>query len=217
VLGCGSQPVTCHDGASAGLELVLCVCVCVSHRRLVRICPDISSSVHIERHSLTEITRPCLCRLQTACRFKCAFSIAKKSIRLLCNSVCTKLLSQLSTTSLEITVQNSVLFAGALSECLSLEDEICGQALHFIRECLSYRSRLVNDIATCGICYGRFDSSLGNNALFRANKFKMNVCDIDCGTKVRCAIERYCERKVVEQQMQVVDFIRELLFIRDGR
>jgi len=29
-----------------------------------------------------------------------------------------------------------------------------------------------------------------------------------------CFIERYCERKVVEQQMQV---LRELLCIRDGR
>jgi len=43
------------------------------------------------------------------------------------------------------------------------------------------------------------DSSLGHNALFCANKLKMHVCDmayIDSKMKVR-----YCERKIVDQQM----------------
>jgi len=44
-----------------------------------------------------------------------------------------------------------------------------------------------------------------------------NVCDIDSEKKVRCAVERYCERKVVKQQMQLAGFLSELLFIRDGR
>jgi len=59
------------------------------------------------------------------------------------------------------------------SECLSLEYDICRWSLHCIREYLSNRSRLVNAIATCGICYDRYDSSPGHNALF-----KMSVCDI---------------------------------------
>jgi len=43
----------------------------------------------------------------------------------------------------------------------------------------------------------------------------MNVCDSEM--KVRYAVERHCERKVVEQQMQVAGFLCELLFIRDDR
>jgi len=107
-----------------------------------------------------------------------------------------------------------------LSECLSLEDYICRRSLNFIRECLSNRSRLVNAIATYGICYGRYDLSPGHNALFSANKFNMNVCDEVTEMKVRCAVERYCKIKVisyVEQQMQVARILRELLFICDGR
>jgi len=40
----------------------------------------------------------------------------------------------------------------------------------------------------------------------------MNVCDIVNAVKVRYAVERYCERKVLEQLMQVA-----ACFHRDGR
>jgi len=69
---------------------------------------------------------------------------------------------------------------------------------------------VIKAIATYGNCYGRYNLSLGN-------KFKMNVCDIISEMKVRCAAEKYCEKKVVEQQMQVAGFLRRLLFKRDGR
>jgi len=54
-----------------------------------------------------------------------------------------------------------------------------------------------------------------HNALFCASKFKMNVCDIVSEMKVINVL--YCERKVVEQQMQVAGFLHVLLLIRDGR
>jgi len=50
---------------------------------------------------------------------------------------------------------------------------------------------------------------LGRDALFCVNAFKMKVCDIVSEMRVRCAVERYCERKVVEQQMQMAGFLRE--------
>jgi hypothetical protein len=45
----------------------------------------------------------------------------------------------------------------------------------------------------------------------------VNVRDIDSGAKVSCAVDRYVEKKVVEQQMQVAGFFRELLLIRHDR
>jgi len=102
-----------------------------------------------------------------------------------------------------------------ICECLSLEDEICRRSLHFIRECLCNSSRLVNAIASFGIYYGRYDSVLGHNALFCANKFNMNVCDMKSEAKVRRAIERYSATEGVNQQLQAAGFLRELLLLRD--
>ena len=45
----------------------------------------------------------------------------------------------------------------------------------------------------------------------------MNVRDIDNREKVSCAVDRYVEKKVVDQQTQVAGFLRELLLIRDDR
>jgi len=56
---------------------------------------------------------------------------------------------------------------------------------------------------TYGICCGRYDSSLGHNALVCTNKFKMNVCDIVSGIQ---------ERKVYSGTADAGGW----LFIRDG-
>ena len=45
----------------------------------------------------------------------------------------------------------------------------------------------------------------------------MNVQDIDSRAKVSCAVDRYVEEKLVDQQMQEAGFFRELLLIRDDR
>jgi hypothetical protein len=45
----------------------------------------------------------------------------------------------------------------------------------------------------------------------------VNVHDIDSRAKVRFVVDRYVEKRVVEQQMQVACFLRELLLIRDDR
>ena len=95
-----------------------------------------------------------------------------------------------------------------LSDCLALEDEICGRSLNFICDCLCNSSRLVNAIANFGILYGRYDSPLGHNAYFCANKFNVNVRDIDSRAKVRCAVDRYVEEKAVDQQLQEAGFLR---------
>ena len=102
-----------------------------------------------------------------------------------------------------------------ICECLPLEDEIRRWSLNFIRDCLCNSSRLVNDIANYGIYYGRYDSILGHNALFCANKFNVNICDFNSEAKVRRAVERHFEREVAEQQLQAAGFLGELLLLRD--
>jgi hypothetical protein len=100
---------------------------------------------------------------------------------------------------------------------LALEDEICRWSLNFICDCLCNSSRLGNAIANFGILYGRNDSPLGHNAYLCANKFNVNVRDIDSRAKVRCALDRYVEEKAVDQQLQVAGFLREVLLLRDDR
>ena len=65
-----------------------------------------------------------------------------------------------------------------LSQCLSLEDEICKRSLNCIRECLCNSSRLVTAIAYYGINYGRSNSVLGLNAMFCSSKFNVNISNI---------------------------------------
>jgi len=52
--------------------------------------------------------------------------------------------------------------------------------------------------------------------MFCSSKFNVNISNI-CGgvVNVRRAVDQYAERKVEEHQMQVADFLCELLFIRD--
>jgi hypothetical protein len=46
--------------------------------------------------------------------------------------------------------------------------------------------------------------------LFCAYKIIANVRDIDSRVKVRCAVDRYVEKKVVTQHMQLAGFLCEL-------
>jgi len=103
-----------------------------------------------------------------------------------------------------------------LSQCLSLEDEICRRSLNFIHECLCNSSRLVSVIANYGINYGRCNSFLGLNAMLCSSKFNVKISNI-CGgvVNVRRAVDQYAERKVEEHQMLAADFRHKLLFVRD--
>jgi len=91
------------------------------------------------------------------------------------------------------------------------------RGLNFIRECLCNSSRLVSAIANYGINYGRCNSVLGLNTMFCSSKFNVNISNI-CGgvVSVKRAVDQYAERKVEEHQMQTVDFLRELLNVRDN-
>jgi len=50
--------------------------------------------------------------------------------------------------------------------------------------------------------------------MFCSGKFNVNISNI-CGgvVNVRRAVEQYAERMVEEHQMQMADFLRELLYV----
>ena len=103
-----------------------------------------------------------------------------------------------------------------LSQCLPLADEICKRSLNFIRICLCNSSRLVSAIANYGVFHGRYDSFLGHNALFCVNKYKVKICDIVNGsTSVNYAVNRFFIGTVEDYQFQAVNFLRELVLLRD--
>ncbi len=103
-----------------------------------------------------------------------------------------------------------------LSQCLPLEDEICKRSLNFIRDCLCNSSGLVSAIANYGVFYGRYNSFLGHNALFCVNKYNVNICDIVVGsTNINYVVRRHVFGLVDDCQFQTVNFLRELVFLRD--
>ena len=103
-----------------------------------------------------------------------------------------------------------------LSQCLPLEDEICKRSRNFIRDCLCNSSGLVSAIANYGVFYGRYDSFLGHNALFCVNKYNVNICDIVSGsTNVNYVVRRHVFGLVDDCQFQTVNFLRELVLLRD--
>jgi hypothetical protein len=104
-----------------------------------------------------------------------------------------------------------------LSQCLSLEYEICRWPLHFIRECLCNCLQLVSTKANHGIHYGRYNLFLGHNALFCSNKFNVNVCDIVSGEmNVSHAVNKYAIKTTEERQIRSVSFLCELVLLRDN-
>jgi len=67
-----------------------------------------------------------------------------------------------------------------------------------------------------GINYGRYNSFLGLNVMFCSGKFNVSISNICVGVvNVRRAVHQYAEIKVKEHQMQVADFLRKLLYVRD--
>lgn len=103
-----------------------------------------------------------------------------------------------------------------LSQCLPLKDEICRRSLNFIRECLCNRSRLVSAIANYGIYYGRYNSFLGHNAQFCINKYNVNICDIVSGREnISHAVNTHFIETIEEYQIQTVNFLHELILLRD--
>jgi hypothetical protein len=106
-----------------------------------------------------------------------------------------------------------------LCQCLSLEDEISRRSLSFIIDCVRNSSRLVRAIANYGIIYGRYNSILGHNALLCSIKYSFDLCDIcrpNGGVNARCLVNTFFNSQIEERQVQTVNFLHELILLRDN-
>ena len=64
--------------------------------------------------------------------------------------------------------------------------------------------------------YGRYDSFLGNNALSCVSKYNVNICDIVSGSNnANYAVKRRFIESVEDFQFHTVNFLRELVLLRD--
>ena len=102
-----------------------------------------------------------------------------------------------------------------LSQCLPIFEEICRRSSNFIYSCVTNESNLVRSVAKYGIVYGRYNSFLGHNALFCAQRYSCNVDDI-VGGIVNSIINRYVRSLAVDSQLQTACFVSELINIRDN-
>lgn len=101
-----------------------------------------------------------------------------------------------------------------LCQCLPVFDEICRRSCNFLGGCIRSRSSLVRSVATYGIKYGRYDSILGHNALFCAQRYCCRIEDICFGNSSRI-ICNFVNNLAIDSQLLTVDFLRELLSLRD--
>ena len=71
-------------------------------------------------------------------------------------------------------------------------------------------------IANYGVFYGRYDSFLGHNVLYCVNKYNVNICDIVSGSSnVNYAVKRRFIESMEDFQFHTVNFLRELVLLRD--
>jgi hypothetical protein len=101
-----------------------------------------------------------------------------------------------------------------LSQCLPVFDEICRRSCNFIGACIRNRSSLVRSVATYSVVYGRYNSILGHNALFCAQRYRCSINDI-CGGNSDASIRNCVHNLVEDSQWITADFLRELVSIRE--
>lgn len=102
-----------------------------------------------------------------------------------------------------------------LSQCLPLFEEICRRSCNFIYTCITNKSRLVRCVAQYGLIYARYNSFLGSNALFCAQRFNCHVGDVVDGHVDRI-INKYVRDLVIDSQLRTAYFVEELINIRDN-
>ena len=102
-----------------------------------------------------------------------------------------------------------------LSQCLPLADEICRRTLNFIKICICNDSSLVRAVTHYGIYYGRYNSLLGHNLLFCAQKYNCSVQDIISGS-VNSIVNNFVFDLVEDYQLNTAFFVGELVSLRES-
>ena len=85
-----------------------------------------------------------------------------------------------------------------------------------LRTCVSHESKLISQIASCGIHFARCNSPMGSNILFCADRYQTNIDNILSGSTNHVVYSHY-NRSITDVQLRASSFLSELLSIRDSR
>ena len=101
-----------------------------------------------------------------------------------------------------------------ISQCLPVFDEICRRSMNFITACCTHTSVLVRSVANHGLI-ARYNSFIGQNALFCTQRYKCTFDDIYC-RRSNDLVNRYFYGLNDETQLRTAGFLSELISVRDG-
>jgi len=102
-----------------------------------------------------------------------------------------------------------------LSQCLPILDEICRRSLNFVN-CIRHESAFVQFFALQGL-HARSRSLFGWNVvcLYCAERFNCSINDLIYG-RLHIIINFFVRNSVDETTLDRVNFLRELILIRDS-
>ena len=101
-----------------------------------------------------------------------------------------------------------------LCKCIPIYEQFCDRFLNFLRRCLTdSSSQLVRTITIHGLLFSRAHSSIGYNFMYCMRRYCFNFIDFING---KYSVARHCYRSVLPADLNVVSFLQELLYLRDG-
>mgnify|MGYP003530238777 FL=1 len=103
-----------------------------------------------------------------------------------------------------------------LCDSIPVVDEICRRFLSFITNCLNSECRLVQFVVKYGLLFGHMQSLCGRNALFCANRYLFSITDMFVPHFSVNIIKQRCAETTTTDDVAVVSFLLELLFLRDN-
>jgi len=109
-------------------------------------------------------------------------------------------------------------FLPVLSSTLPIVDELCKRSARFITSCLHSKNRLVRSISRHSLIFAKYNSLLGSNALVCCSRYGWS-CDSFLSNSIQLSnnfFEHWCLDKLTESEINSIDSLLDILFIREG-
>lgn len=90
-------------------------------------------------------------------------------------------------------------------------------SVNFMRSCVASQNTLVSAVVSYGVVYGRYNSPVGRNMLFCAQRYACTVEQLICCPSVAGIVTSYVHACYSHAELQTVGFLRECLMVRDAR
>jgi hypothetical protein len=109
-------------------------------------------------------------------------------------------------------------FLPVLSSTLPIVDELCKRSARFITSCLHSKNHLVRSISRHSLIFAKYNSLLGSNALVCCSRYGWS-CDSFLSNSIQLSnnfFEHWCLDKLTESEINSIDSLLDILFIREG-